>query len=350
MDVKSAFLNRFLKEEIYVEQPQEFTIPGCEAKVYKLYRALYGLKQAPKAWYERIDSHLTEMGFERTISEPTLYVKKIGNETLLIISLYVDDLLVIGSNNKLVIVFKDQIQEKFEMSDLGQMTYFLSLEVNQAHNAVFINQKGFAIKILRRYSMKNCKPVKLLGYSDNDWVGSSKDMKSTLGYFFTLGSLVVNQAIWLRKLLNDLNLKQEEATKIKCDNQSAVAIAKNLVFHGRTKHFKIKYHFVKEVEQAKEVTLVHYSSQDQLADILTKPLGKMRFEKLCYDIGVPSMENEEDMNFKAQLRIEVQAAYKRALLRFHRDRESKTDIRRQDETEENFKPISRMKGKFLVIS
>ncbi|KAA3463001.1 Integrase, catalytic core [Gossypium australe] len=317
MDVKSAFLNDFLKEEIYAKKPQGFAVPRCKIKVYKLHKALYGLKQAPRA-----------------------------------------------CNSELVIVFKDQMQEKFKMSDLGKMTYFLGLEVNQACDAIFIRKKGFATKILRRYSMENCKPVstpivqgekltsnedidkvdetsyrslvgyllyltasrpdiifvvKLLGYSNSDWAGSTKDMKSTLGYFFTLGSsvfcwsskkqetmaqssteaeyiaaaAVVNQAIWLRKLLNDLNLKQEAATKIKCDNQSAIAILKNLVFHGRIKHFKIKYHFVREVEQAKEVTLVHCSSQDQLADILTKPLGKMRFEKLCYNIGLHNIEVKE---------------------------------------------------------
>lgn len=88
---------------------QGFAILGCEAKVYKLKQALYGLKQAPRVWYERIDNHLTEMGFERSINEPTVYVKKTSNEILLIISLYVNDLLVIGSNNKLEIVFKDQM-------------------------------------------------------------------------------------------------------------------------------------------------------------------------------------------------------------------------------------------------
>ncbi|KAA3479827.1 Retrovirus-related Pol polyprotein from transposon TNT 1-94 [Gossypium australe] len=148
IDVKSAFLNGILKEEIYVEQPQGFIVPEYEANVYKLYKALYSLKQAPKARYERIYSHLIEIGFERSISKPVLYVKKTGNEILFIISLYVDDLLMIGSNNELVILFKYQMQEKFEMSGLGEMTYFLDLKINQAHDVIFINQKGFAINFL----------------------------------------------------------------------------------------------------------------------------------------------------------------------------------------------------------
>ncbi|KAK8356910.1 hypothetical protein V6Z12_A05G385600 [Gossypium hirsutum] len=149
---------------------------------------------------------------------------------------------------------------------------------------------------------KKEKVLKLVGYSDSGWAGCINDMKSTSRHFFTLGSSVfcwsskkqqtvaqstaeakyiaaaiaVNQAIWLRKLLHDLNENQCDPTKIMVDNQSAVAIAKNPVFHGKIKHFKIKFHFVREAEQSKEVSLVHCCSQDQLADILTKPLGTAR--------------------------------------------------------------------------
>ncbi|KAH1064330.1 hypothetical protein J1N35_029317 [Gossypium stocksii] len=98
--------------------------------------------------------------------------------------------------------------------------------------------------------------------------------------------------MWFTKSrIRDINL---ETIEIYCDNQSAAAIAKNLVFHGKTKHFKIKCHFVREFEQSNEVKLVHYSSDDQLVDILTKPLGKMRFKRLRYDIEVHNiMANEE---------------------------------------------------------
>lgn len=130
--------------------------------------------------------------------------------------------------------------------------------------------------------------LKLVGYSDSGWGSSVDYMKSTSGYFFTLSSRVfcwsskkqqtvtqsiaeaksiataatVNQAIWLRKLLCDLNESQGETIEINVDNQSVVAIAKNPVFHGKTNHSKIRYHFVREVEQSKEVNLIHYSSED----------------------------------------------------------------------------------------
>ncbi|KAK5783827.1 hypothetical protein PVK06_038342 [Gossypium arboreum] len=118
--------------------------------------------------------------------------------------------------------------------------------------------------------------MKFLGFVDSDWAGSINDMKSTSGYLFTLGLAIfcwsskkqtvdaqstaesehvaaggaINQAIWLRKIMADLNLHQRRVTEIKVDNQFAVAIAKNPVFHGRTKHFQIKFHFVREMEQS----------------------------------------------------------------------------------------------------
>ncbi|KAG8479813.1 hypothetical protein CXB51_029308 [Gossypium anomalum] len=346
LDVKSAFLNGFLKEEIFIEQLEGFKVPSEEDKVYKLKKALYGLKQAPKAWYDRVCQYLSKLGFEKSVSEPTLFIKKSENETLLIVSLYVDDLLVTRSKGELIDEFKVQMQKVFEMLDLRVMTYFLSMEVNQSDQCIFISQHAFALKILSRFCMTNCKIVstpviqgekltscgnqervdgkeyrslvgcllyltatrpdimyavsllfifmhycdvvhfkaakrvlrylkgtlnhgvnfekakelKLIGYSDSDWAGSIDDMKSTSGYFFTLGSGVF---CWSSK-------KQQT----------------NPVFHGKTKHFKIKYHFVREEELSKEINLVHCCSEVQLADILTKPLAATRFEYLKKQIGV----------------------------------------------------------------
>ncbi|KAG8483777.1 hypothetical protein CXB51_022617 [Gossypium anomalum] len=374
LDVKSAFLNGFLKEEIYIDQPQGFVVSGKEQMVYRLKKALYGLKQAPRAWYARIDSYLVSLRSNRSISEPTLYVKKNEAEIQLIVSLYVDDLLVTGGDQDMLAEFKAKMKDMFEMSDLGLMTYFLRMEVRHAEGKVFLGQRTFALKVLSKFSMENCKPtntpiavgmklsnqgdhepvnesiyrslvgcllyliatrpdilfvvnmlsrfmhccnvqhfqvvkrvlryikgtldygvlfnkaesLKLRGYTDSDWASSSDNMKSTSGYAFTLGSTMfcwssrkqsmvaqsaeedeyvaaanaVNQAIWLRKILADLNLHQREATKIFCDNKSAVAIAKNPVFHGRTKHFSIKLHVIREMEQAREVELILCNSEE----------------------------------------------------------------------------------------
>lgn len=129
--MKSAFLNGFLEEEIYIDQPQGFVVSGKEQMVYRLKKALYGLKQAPRAWYARIDSYLVSLGFNRSVNEPTLYVKKNEVEIQLIVSLYVDDLLVTGGDQDMLAEFKAKMMDMFEMSDLGLMTYFLGMEVRQ---------------------------------------------------------------------------------------------------------------------------------------------------------------------------------------------------------------------------
>ncbi|RVX15286.1 Retrovirus-related Pol polyprotein from transposon TNT 1-94 [Vitis vinifera] len=133
LDVKSAFLNGILLEEIYVQQPEGFEVIGHEHKVYKLHKALYGLKQAPRAWYSRIDSHLIQLGFKRSENEATLYLKQNDDGLQLVVSLYVDDMLVTGSNVKLLADFKMEMQDVFEMSDLGIMNYFLGMEIYQCN-------------------------------------------------------------------------------------------------------------------------------------------------------------------------------------------------------------------------
>jgi hypothetical protein len=137
LDIKSAFLNGILQEEIYVEYPASFVIQGKEDKVYLLKKALYGLKQAPRAWYGRIDVYLISSGFQKILSEATLYVKKINNDVL-VISLYVDDLIVTGSNIQQVEEFKQKMMQVFEMTDLGLMSFLLGMEIKQSKEEIFI--------------------------------------------------------------------------------------------------------------------------------------------------------------------------------------------------------------------
>jgi len=164
------------------------------------------------------------------------------------------------------------------------------------------------------------KEVNLHGFSYSDWADSSDDMKSTSGYLFSLGSgyfswcskkqevvaqstaeaeyvtaaATVNQALWIRKIFAYLKFTQEDGTIINVVNQAAIAISNNPVFHGKTKHFKIKYHFPREVQNNKEVVLVHCKTEDQLADILTKALSKRRFEELREKIGVCIKRSKEE--------------------------------------------------------
>ena len=158
LDVKSAFLHGKLAENVYVEQPRGYEIKNEEHKVYKLNKALYGLKQAPRAWFSRIESYFRNEGFKKEDSEQTLFTKvKQGKH--LIISLYVDDLIYTGDDEKMMSEFIESIMKEFDMSDLGKMRYFLGIEVVQFDGGVFISQTKYVTEVLRRFGMEHSNPV-----------------------------------------------------------------------------------------------------------------------------------------------------------------------------------------------
>eukprot|EP00257_Ricinus_communis_P027923 XP_025015337.1 uncharacterized protein LOC112536724 [Ricinus communis] len=159
LDVKSAFLNGELKEELYIEQPEGFQMREREDEVYKLRKALYGLKQAPRAWYQKIDAHLMQQGFKRNDNEATLYLKQEDGELKIVVSLYVDDLLVTGSQEEAVSELKKQMESVFEMFDLGLMNYFLGMEIHQCSSGIFISQKKYALDVLKKFKLEACKEV-----------------------------------------------------------------------------------------------------------------------------------------------------------------------------------------------
>lgn len=158
-DVKSAFLNGELQEEVYVEQPHGFEIEGLENKVYKLGKALYGLKQAPRAWYGKIDKYFLDNRFQRSESEPTLYVKSKDTDEILIVCLYVDDMIFTGNSLPLINDFKEKMMSKFEMTDLGILHYFLGMEIIQDPYDIFLCQEKYAKDLLKRFHMSNCNPA-----------------------------------------------------------------------------------------------------------------------------------------------------------------------------------------------
>ena len=116
IDVKSAFLNGELKEEVYLEQPEGFFQKGKEHLVYRLKKALYGLKQAPKSWYEKIDSFFLQHGYNRSKNDPNVYAEK---GCIVLISLYVDDLIITSDVVDLIKEIKQHMSQVFEMKDLG---------------------------------------------------------------------------------------------------------------------------------------------------------------------------------------------------------------------------------------
>lgn len=128
MDVKSAFLNGTLEENVYIDQPTGYVKKGEEYKVCHLKKALYGLRQAPRAWYSRIEKYFLENGFKKCPFEHTLFVKE-ATKKILIICLYVDDLVFTGNLEEMVREFKESMKTEFEMTDMGLLHYFLGIEV-----------------------------------------------------------------------------------------------------------------------------------------------------------------------------------------------------------------------------
>lgn len=159
MDVKSAFLNGDLLEEVYVKKPEDFVKKGQEHRVYKLLKALYGLRQAPRAWYSRLNKCLKDLGFEKGPYDQVVYTKKEGGESL-IVGVYVDDLLVTGSSVNNILKFKAQMTGEFEMSDLGKLAYYLGLEVEQNKEFTELKQSAYARKLLEKANMLGCNSVK----------------------------------------------------------------------------------------------------------------------------------------------------------------------------------------------
>ena len=384
MDVKTAFLNGIIQEEVYIEQPQGFEQRERETHVCRLKKALYGLKQAPCAWYSRIDTYLQEMGFNKSDADPNLYYIVVGADPIILV-LYVDDLFITRAE-RLIENCKKDLASEFEMKDIGLMHYFLGLEVWQEQGHIFLGQGKYTVNILSRFHMGDCRPmptpmitnwkklhasdselvdptlyrqligslmylvntrpnicfavntlsqfmveprrvhwvaakhvlrylqgtvdygldyrqgdgVRLAGYTDSDWAGSASDRKSTSRCCFVLGSAIVSwfsqkqksvalssseaeymaasqascEAIWLRKMLVGLFGQELRPTMIFCDNQSCIKLMENPVFHDRSKHIEIRYHFIRDCVQWGAVKLEYISTEEQVADILTKSLPR----------------------------------------------------------------------------
>jgi Reverse transcriptase (RNA-dependent DNA polymerase) len=408
MDVKSAFLDGELKEEVYVSQPPGFEIEGQEHKVLKLHKALYGLKQALRAWNSKLDSTLKSMNFEKTQSEHAVYRRKQGEECILV-GVYVDDLLITGTSEEQIARFKGEMMKMFKMSDLGLLTYYLGIEVKQTTDMITLCQQNFAQKILKECGMEECNPAqvpmearlklsknsgsspvdqtryrsivgslryllhtrpdlaysvgivsrfmespttehmaavkhilryvkgttgmgccyrkmpeedrKFVGFSDSDLAGDLDDRKSTTGMIYFLGNNPVSwtsnkqrvvalssceaeyiaaattacQGVWLEKLRADLFGQQPQKIKLKVDNKSAISLCKNPVFHDRSKHIDTRFHFIRECVEEGRVEVEHVGTNNQFADILTKPLGRMKFLELREKIGVQIIKETQQL-------------------------------------------------------
>ncbi|KAH9800792.1 hypothetical protein KPL71_000795 [Citrus sinensis] len=181
MDVKSAFLNGYIMEEVYVKQPPSFENEKFPDHVYKLSKALYGLKKAPRAWYDRLKNFLLDHDFSMGKADTTLFVKH-KNQDILIVQIYVDD-IIFGSTNELLCKdFSSCMSQEFEMSMMGELKYFLGLQIKQNEEEIFINQAKYVKDLLKRFGYENgtakSTPMSTTIKLDKDEKGKEVDIKT----------------------------------------------------------------------------------------------------------------------------------------------------------------------------
>jgi hypothetical protein len=190
MDVKSAFLNGKISELVYFEQPPGFEDPTKPNHVYKLSKDLYGLKQAPRAWYERLREFLLSNGFKVGKVDTTLFTKKIGND-IFIYQIYVDDIIFGSTNEDFCKEFGEMMSREFEVSMIGELSFFLGLQIKQLKEGTFVCQSKYVWDIFKKFGMEDAKPIKTPmatnGHLDFDEGGKPVDLKL---YRSMIGSLL----------------------------------------------------------------------------------------------------------------------------------------------------------------
>jgi hypothetical protein len=180
MDVKSAFLNGVLEEEVSVRQPLGFESEKYPHRVYKLRKALYGLKETPRAWYGRLRGFLFERGFEMGKVDQTFFLLRKGRD-ILIVQVYVDDIVFCGSSNSLVAWFAEDMSREFEMSMMGELQFFLGLQIKQSKEGTFVHQAKYTKDIVWKFKMEDSKammtPMSTTTALDADEEGEHVDQK-----------------------------------------------------------------------------------------------------------------------------------------------------------------------------
>ncbi|RVW62247.1 Copia protein [Vitis vinifera] len=275
MDVKTAFLNGDLNEEVYMEQPEGFVLLGNENKVCKLVKSLYGLKQAPKQWHEKFDHAILSDGFRHNNVDKCLY-SKTCDDYMVIVCLYVDDMLILSDDMKGIIEKKRFLSSTFKMKDLEEVDTILVSKLSRfisnpsvEHWKAIGRVLGY-LKNTKELSLQYSKfPAILEGYSDASWISSVGDNLSTTGWVFTLGGGAVSwgskkqtcishstmeaefialaatgkEAEWLRDLMMDIPFTANNVStvSIHCDSQATLARAYSGVYNGKSRHISIRH-------------------------------------------------------------------------------------------------------------
>nr|GEW12939.1 ribonuclease H-like domain, reverse transcriptase, RNA-dependent DNA polymerase [Tanacetum cinerariifolium] len=303
LDVKSAFLHGDLKEEVYVTQPEGFIKREDNGKVYKLIKALYRLKQAPRAWNIKLDNTLKSLDFNKCTLEQAIYTK-ISRDSTIIVGVYEDrmidcneTLIPMDPGTRLTKTTEGTMVNSIEYQSLiGCLRYLLHTRPDLSYYVGLLSrfmlelreQHMKAIRQVLRYvkgtkdykiTYKHNKGNKIHGFSDSSYGVNTQEGKWTSGIIFYYGESRISwstqnqatvalssceskfiaatagatQALWLKRLLSKLTHSKEEKVTIMVDNKSAIALMKNPIFHGRSKHVDTKYHFIREYVEREDI-------------------------------------------------------------------------------------------------
>jgi hypothetical protein len=192
MDVKSAFLNGVIQEEVYVRQPPDFESPKYPNRVYKLSKALYGLKQALRAWYARLKTFLLEHGYVMGSVDKTLFTLNHDTDFLLV-QIYVDDIIFGDSSHSLMSRFQEMMESEFQMSMMGELTFFLGIQVKQTKQGTFVHQAKYTKDLMKKFNMAELKTVStplssaaLLGPDEDGDTMDQREYMSMIGFLLYL--------------------------------------------------------------------------------------------------------------------------------------------------------------------
>ncbi|GJU36708.1 retrovirus-related pol polyprotein from transposon TNT 1-94 [Tanacetum coccineum] len=248
------------------------------------------------AWYETLSTYLLDNGFQRGKIDKTLFIRKDKGDILLV-QVYVDDIIFGSTKKSLCTEFKKMMHKKFQMSSMGELTFFLGLQVKQKEDGIFLSQDKYVTEILKKFGfsdvkttstpMETHKPLlKDADGEDIDFMAMQEAecvANSTTEAEYIAASNCCGQVLWIQNQMLDYGYNFMY-TKIYIDNKSTICIVKNLVFHSKTKHIEIRHHFIKDSNEKKLIQMIKIHTDHNVADLLTKAFDVSRFQYLITNL------------------------------------------------------------------
>ncbi|KAG9458112.1 hypothetical protein H6P81_002620 [Aristolochia fimbriata] len=320
MDVKTAFLNGELEEEVYMKQPEGFPSNLGEQLVCKLQKSINSLKQTSRQWYLKFHDVISSFGFVESVMDQCIYQKVSGSKIYFLV-LYVDDILLATNDKGILQQVKQFLSTHFDMKDMGDASYVIDIKIHRdKHQGVLgLFQETYINKILERFRMQDCTPtvapiVKGDMFSMNQCPKNNleKEQLKNIPYASVVGSLMyaqsakqtiiatsimeaefvscfeaTSQAVWLKSFIAGLRLVDSisRPLQVYCDKLAAVFMAKNNKSGSRSKHIDIKYLAIRECVKDQKVIIEHINTELMLADSLTKGMPPRKFKDHVVTMG-----------------------------------------------------------------